>query len=101
VPNLITGRVGLLVACLAALNVRRLMYQSLIWRTVTSDEPCRVLASIHSQDLKGLPNPLIDRVMRNPELCGDFLGIEMLVNEMKTVELSPAQALDSRLQIVS
>jgi len=60
VPNLITDR-GFWVSCSGLLlNVRRLMYQSLIWSAVLRHEAGSVLARLDSEDRKRLADPLID-----------------------------------------
>ena len=50
------------------LNVRRLMYQSLIWPAVPRDEPGRLGAPLDAEDLQRLADALVDRVRRNVEL---------------------------------
>ena len=62
VPNLISDRPIGLAARLAGLNVRRLMYQTLIWSAVEGDEPCSMRAPLHAKDLQGSANALIDGV---------------------------------------
>jgi hypothetical protein len=59
----------------AALNVRRLMYQSLIWPRVLGHYPSRLGAAFDPEDLKRLADALIDGVRRDPELNRNFLGI--------------------------
>ena len=62
VPNLISDR-GLWVAgCAAALNVRRLMYQSLIWAAVLSDDARCLTAALDSKDVERSSDALIDGV---------------------------------------
>jgi len=43
-------------------NVRRLMYQSLIWLGILSDDACRLRTAFHAEDLERLPDALVDRV---------------------------------------
>jgi len=73
------------------------MYQTLIWAAVLGDEARRLRAALDAKDGKGLPDALVDRVRGNPELRGDFLGVEMLVDEPETVELPLGKARDSIL----
>ena len=73
------------------LNVRRLMYQSLIWLVVASDEACCVGPTFNPQGLERDSNALIDGVRRDVELGRNFLGGEMLVHQQKTVELPASQ----------
>src|SRR3954447_25670442 len=60
VPNLITDR-GFWVSCYGLLlNVRRLMYQSVIWPAVLRHEAGSLLARLDAEDRKRLADPLID-----------------------------------------
>jgi hypothetical protein len=77
------------------------MYQSLIWVSVTRDDPRRLSTSFDSEDLECLANALVYGVRRNAELNRDFLRIEMLVDEEETVELALAQASDALRHRVS
>jgi len=82
---------GLWVAGLSvAVNVRRLMYQSLIWLLVLGDDPRRLCATLDAEDSQRLADALVDGMRRNVELRRDLLGIEMLVDEQETVELAGA-----------
>ena len=76
----------------ADLNVRRLMYQSLIWLVVASYEARRLRAPFHAERLKREANALVDGVRRDVQLRRDFLGRKVLVDEQKTIEL-PARQL--------
>jgi hypothetical protein len=67
------------------------MYQSLIWLAVLLDEARRLAAPRDPQDMKRLPDPLVDRVGGNPELDRDFLRRQMLRDELQTVELAARQ----------
>jgi hypothetical protein len=87
VPNLKTDRVAGLAPWSATLNVRRLMYQSLIWPAHLRHQACRLGAAVDPKNLESAPNPLIDRVRGNAELDGDFLGREMLVDEQQAIQL--------------
>jgi hypothetical protein len=72
----------------AGLNVRRLMYQSLIWPSAAGNRARRLRAPLDAEDLQRLADPLIDRVRRDAELGGDFLRAEVLVDEKEAVELA-------------
>jgi len=66
---------GLWVTGLAkSLNVRRLMYQSLIWAAVLRDEPRRLGAPLDAENLQRLADSLVDRVGGNAQLARDFFG---------------------------
>jgi hypothetical protein len=81
VPNLKTDRtVGVPQGC-AALNVRRLMYQSLIWSMHLPDHACRLRTAFDAKYLQGSADALVDGMGRDPELEGDFLGRPMLVDQ--------------------
>jgi hypothetical protein len=72
------------------LNVRRLMYQSLILRGMLGNEPSRLRTPLNAEDLKRLPNSLVDRMRRDPKLGSDFLRAHMLIDETEAVELAVA-----------
>ena len=87
-PNLIADR-GLWVAGFAwCLNVRRLMYQTLIWTTVLSDQPGGLRAAFDTKNLQRFTNPLVDRVRRNIELDRDLFRRPMLVDETQAIKLT-------------
>jgi len=95
VPNLLTDR-GIGVARAASrLNVRRLMYQPLIWAAVLGDDPCGLGTTLDTKDSERLANSLVDRVRRDSELGRDFLGAQMLIDEAKAVELTGREASDT------
>jgi hypothetical protein len=54
-------------------NVRRLMYQSLIWAFDLGNDACRLRPALYAEDSQGLANALVNRVRRNAELGRDFL----------------------------
>src|SRR5205085_235632 len=89
--NLNAGR-GLWVAGIAkCLNVRRLMYQSLIWGAVLRHQARGLGAAFDAENLQSLADTLVDGVRRNIELGRDFLRRQMLVNQPQTVELPGRQ----------
>ncbi|HEX6661668.1 MAG TPA: hypothetical protein VF067_07355 [Sphingomicrobium sp.] len=91
VPNLIPDR-GLWVAGRTApLNVRRLMYQTLIRAGVLGDDARSLAATLDSEGMESAPNALVDGVRRDVELGRDLLRRQMLIDEEQTVELSRAQ----------
>jgi hypothetical protein len=55
------------------LNVRRLMYQSLIWLMMPGHDAGGLSTPLHAQRLKRYANALVDRVRRDVELGRDFL----------------------------
>ena len=76
-------------------NVRRLMYQSLIWFLVMRDDARGLGSPFDSKDCEGLPDALVDGVRRDVELGRDFLRRKVLVDEQEAVELSRAQPRDA------
>ena len=87
-PNLITDR-GFWVAGLRiADNVRRLMYQTLIWAMVAGDDPRGLGAPLDAEDRQGLPDSLVDGVRRDFKLGGDFLRRQQLIDEQEGIELT-------------
>src|SRR5690242_19079615 len=73
VPNLIADRSVWLGRLGLGGNVRRLMYQSLIWSGILSDDPRCMLAGVDAEGGERLPDPLVDGVRRHPELGRNFL----------------------------
>jgi hypothetical protein len=81
VPNLITDRVaGLGLRC-AALNVRRLMYQPLIWCVHPSDHAGSLDPALNLQDLQSAADALIDSMWRNAQFDRDLFRGKVLVYE--------------------
>jgi hypothetical protein len=76
-------------------NVRRLMYQSLIWFFVLGDDARRLRPPLDSEEGERLADALVDRVRRDMELGRDFLRGQMLVDEEEAIELTRGQSGDS------
>jgi hypothetical protein len=55
------------------LNVRRLMYQSLIWPLVAGNNSSGLRTSLDPEGRESLPDPLVDRVRRDVKLGRDLL----------------------------
>jgi hypothetical protein len=95
VPNLITDR-GFWVARFGlGGNVRRLMYQSLIWPGMQGDDPRRLRSALDSQDVQGLADALVDGVRGDPELRRNLLRAQMLVDEAQAIELPRRETRDA------
>jgi hypothetical protein len=74
VPNLNSDR-GLWFAGFAvALNVRRLMYQSLIWAGALRNDACGLAAALYTEDMQRPPNALVYGVWRDIELARNLFG---------------------------
>ena len=82
-------------------NVRRLMYQSLIWAAVASDDAGRMGPAFDAEGRKGLADALIDGVRRNLELGRNLLGRQELIDQQQAVELSAAQARDPLRHLIT
>jgi len=76
------------------LNVRRLMYQPLIWPAVLRDEAGGLRPPLDAEDVQRLTDTLIDRVRRDVELARDLFGRPMLVDEPEAIELAGRQSVD-------
>jgi hypothetical protein len=72
-------------------NVRRLMYQPLIWLGILSDDPRRLGAAADSEDLERLTDSLVDGVRGDSKLGRDFLGAKVLVHQPEAIELTRGQ----------
>ena len=68
VPNLMADRPAELLVGWSDLNVRRLMYQPLIWLAMAGDDARGMGAALDAERLQGDPDPLIDGVRRDVEL---------------------------------
>src|SRR4029077_20711117 len=78
------------------LNVRRLMYQTLIWPAVLRDEAGSLGSPLNGERVQGLANALIDRVVRDVEFGRDFFGRQMLVAQAQAIELPIREPRDTR-----
>jgi hypothetical protein len=67
------------------------MYQSLIWFAVLRDETRGLAPPRNVQDVQGLADPLVHRVRRDSEFDRDFLGRQMLGDQLETLELAAIQ----------
>src|SRR4030095_14927270 len=95
VPNLKTDRTAGMAPESAALNVRRLMYQTLIWSLHLRDHARCLRTAIDAQHMQGAANALVDGVRGNAEFDGDFLGGHMMIDEQQAIELALAQPRDA------
>ena len=74
VPNLSSDRVPWFAGFAVALNVRRLMYQSLIWAGTLGNDARGLAAALHAKDVQRPPNALVHGVRRDVELARNLLG---------------------------
>jgi hypothetical protein len=91
VPNLFADRAFWVPFGLVRLNVRRLMYQTLIWSAHPRDETRCLRTAVDAEDLQRAANALVDGMGRNIELDRDFLGRQMLVDQAQAIELARTQ----------
>jgi hypothetical protein len=99
VPNLKTDRLVRFGGKPIRVDVRRLMYQSLICADFiqASDDPGRVPAPIDPEDANGAADPLIYGVWRNAQSSSDFLAVEVLGDKLENLNLSVTQPSDAIL----
>lgn len=69
------------------LNVRCLMYQSLICGAILCDSASGLASPLDAERCKSLANALIYGVRRDVELGGNFLRIEVLVYQSEAGQL--------------
>jgi hypothetical protein len=100
VPNLIADRPGWVRLGGWNLNVRRLMYQPLIWLVQASDDARRLGAPLDAQGLEREADALVDRVRRDFELGRNLFRRKVLVDEQQAVELAPGELGDSLRHVV-
>jgi hypothetical protein len=92
VPNLNTDRLVGLSGCAGRLNIRRLMYQTLICAVVLRDHSRRLRPALDAQHLERAANALIDRVGRDRQPRRDLLGGEMLVDQPQAFALASSES---------
>lgn len=88
VPNLKTDRLNGLAGIGVALNVRRLIYQTLIWAKLSRHQTRGLRPALNPEDLEREADALVDGVRGNTELDRNFLGREMLVDQAEAIELA-------------
>jgi hypothetical protein len=100
VPNLSTDR-GIWLAGLAlGVNVRRLMYQTLIWALEVGHDAGCLVAPLNAKGGERLADPLVYRVRRDLQLCRDLLRGKKLVDETQAIQLSGCEARNALLHFV-
>ena len=87
-PNLKTDRPIGLAGFVIAGNVRRLMYQSLIWAKLPRHQARGLRSAFDAQCLQGDADALVDGVRGNTELDRNLLGRKMLVDQTQAIELA-------------
>jgi hypothetical protein len=95
-----TDRGHWLAAIRVGLNMRRLMYQTLMCGgaglgapgVVLGDQAGCLRAAFDAENVQRAADALIDGVRRDVELGGDFLGVEVLVDQAQAIELARREA---------
>ena len=103
VPNLMTDRPVLMVGGRWCVDIRRLMYQPLIWLLALGgrgqrDDPRRFAALFDAEHLQRLADALVDRMGGNAKLERDFLGRQMLVDQLEALPLTDCQPCNTVVQ---
>ncbi|MEO6225612.1 MAG: hypothetical protein ABIO80_07160 [Sphingomicrobium sp.] len=80
----------------AGLNVRWLMYQSLIRAAVFGDDPGGLRPPFDTKDLESLANALVDSVGGNIEPRRNLFGQQVLIDQPQAIELTGSQPFDPR-----
>ena len=99
-PNLNAGRGLWVTGFVKCLNVRRLMYQTLIWPAVLRDEAGGLGAPFDTKRVQRLADALVDRMGRNFELGRDLFRRQMLVDEPQAIELAVGETRDPPAHLV-
>src|SRR5687768_5657164 len=79
----------------ARLNIRRLMYQTLIWPAVLGDEARGLGPALDSEDMERAADALVDGMRRDVELGRNLFRGQMLVDQPQAIELAGAQPRDA------
>ena len=95
VPNLLANRLFGLVGWFPWLNVRRLMYQPLIWAAVLRHQTGGMDPAVDAKHLERAADALVDRVRRDVELGRYLFRGMMLVDQAQAVELPLTQACNT------
>jgi len=96
VPNLNAGRSVGVAGFVKCLNVRRLMYQTLIWSAELRDETSGLRTPLHAERVERLTDALVDSMGGDPKLVRDLLGRQMLVDQAQAIELAVGESRDPR-----
>jgi hypothetical protein len=95
-----TDRAALVSPGRTGVDVRRLMYQTLICLIVARDcgrhQPGRFASPVDAQLFQRPPDALVHGVRADAEPDGDFLAAVMLVDEQETIDLALAEARNAR-----
>jgi hypothetical protein len=90
VPNLKADRLVRMAVGGCRLNVRRLMYQTLICAAVLRYDARGLRAPFDTKNVEGLADALVNGVGRNLKASRDLLRREMLVYQAQAIELPGA-----------
>ena len=100
VPNLIANRALLVTGQHGGVDVRRLMYQSLIcrisWRQSRSDHPRGLTPALDAKLFERAADPLVDGVRADSQPRRNFLAAVVKVDQQKSFDLTRAKPGDWR-----
>jgi hypothetical protein len=98
-----TDRAALVSLCRTVVDVRRLMYQTLICLVVGMDgranQPRRLASPLYAQLFQGAADPLVHGMRADAQPGRDFLAAVMLVDKQEAVDLALTEACDTRHRI--
>ena len=99
-PNLSADRALFLSGLEVSVDVRRLMYQTLICRILGRDgvghQACGLSAAVYSKFFQSPANALIDGVRADAEANRDFLAAVVPVDQKQAFDLSLGEASNGR-----
>jgi hypothetical protein len=103
VPNLIANRTFLVTGQYGGVDVRRLMYQSLIcgivqWQS-RGNHPGRLAATVDAQLFERAADSLVDGMRANAQPGGNFLAAVVKVDKQEDFDLARAEPGDWRFGI--
>jgi hypothetical protein len=100
VPNLIANRAFLVTGQYGGVDVRRLMYQSLICRISRGqsrgDHPRGLTPALDAELFERAADPLVDRMRADPQPRRNFLAAVVKVDQQKSFDLTRAEPGDWR-----
>jgi hypothetical protein len=104
VPNLSADRAVFVSWLDVGVDVRRLMYQTLICRILgrdrVRDHARSLAAALDSELLQGTPDTLVNGMRTDSEADGDLLAAVVSVDQQQAFDLSLAEASNGRSGVV-
>jgi hypothetical protein len=104
VPNLSADRAVFLSELSRRVDVRRLMYQTLIYgvigRNLIRYHSRGIASPLYTELVQGAANALIDRMGADPQFGRDFLAAVMAINQQQALDLAFSKPSHRRIRIV-